>query len=328
MQLIVTYRYKMLMNKTTTLNTGAKMPTLGLGTWKSKPGEVRAAVEAAIDVGYRHIDCAFAYLNENEVGDAIQAKIKEGKVKREDLFITTKLWMTYFKHAEECIEKSLKSLKLNYVDLYLIHWPVGLQYSPASLIKLDEDGKWLFDENVHYNDVWKSMENIQKMGLTKAIGISNFNKYQIAKLLDNCSIVPAVHQYECHPYFDQDDLLHFCQSKGIVVTAYSPFGCPDRPWAKTDDPNLFGEPELKKIATKHGKTVAQVLLRYQLQKGMVVIPKSVTPSRIQSNIQVFDFDLTEEDNAIIKKQNRGWRIVSLAECVLHKYHPFRDNYSE
>lgn len=306
------------------------MPRIGLGTWKSKPGEVRAAVEAAIDAGYRHIDCALVYGNENEVGDGIQSKIKEGVVKREDLFITTKLWLTYYNgRVNECFQTSLKSLKLDYVDLYLMHWPFALDDSgqEGTMIPLTSERKAV-PADIHYTDVWKEVEKIYEAGAAKAIGISNFNKYQIEKLLKVAKVVPAVHQYECHPYMGQEDLFNFCKSKGISVTAYSPFASPDRPKQSVGDPVLLDDLVLKKVGEKYRKSAAQISLRYLMQRGLIVIPKSVTKSRIQSNIDVFDFELNAEDMATVKAVDRNWRALAFDLTDQHKYYPFRPNYSE
>nr|XP_039255635.1 aldo-keto reductase family 1 member B1-like isoform X1 [Styela clava]XP_039255636.1 aldo-keto reductase family 1 member B1-like isoform X2 [Styela clava] len=314
--------------KTIKLNTGAAMPTIGLGTWKSKPGEVKAAVETAIDAGYRHIDCSIVYRNEAEIGEAIQSKIQEGVIRREDLFITSKLFVTFHRRVRDCIERSLRSLKLECVDLYLIHWPMGFHFNPGDVLEMTKDGKPYMDEEIHYVDVWKEMEKLQKEGLTKAIGVSNFNKHQVAEILQSCAIPPAVNQYESHAYLQQDDLLKFCQSNAIVVTAYSPLGSADRPWAKPDDPKPLEDAIIKEIAEKHNKTAAQVLLRYQIQRGMVVIPKSVTQSRIQSNFLVFDFELNEDEVSLIRKPDRNWRALKNEWLYGHKHHPFNENNCE
>nr|XP_039247806.1 aldo-keto reductase family 1 member B1-like [Styela clava] len=317
-------------DKTVLLNSGTKIPVIGLGTFEAKPGEVGAAVEVAIDEGYRHIDCALVYENETEVGSAIQKKIKEGKVKREELFITTKPWITY--HAgriHDCCVRSLKRLQLDYVDLYLIHWPFSFQFvSETDHFPADKDGKTLFDEITHYSDVWKEMEKLQQSGLVKAIGVCNFNKYQLKRLLKDARISPAVHQFENNPYLDQEDMIKFCQANGIVVTASSPFGSPGRPWRQPDEPSLLEIPQLQEIADKHGKTVAQVIVRYHIDRGLVVIPKSVTPSRIRSNFRVFDFSLDENDKHLIRGLNKDFRSCGMDPFSSHKYFAFKDDYSE
>ncbi|KAJ3618787.1 hypothetical protein MTP99_005598 [Tenebrio molitor] len=258
-------------------NNGLEIPIFGLGTWKSKPGEVRQAVKDAIDIDYRHIDCAHVYGNEKEVGEAIKDKISEGKVKREDLFIT------------RAIKTTLSNLQLKYLDLYLIHWPLGYK-EEGELFPTGEDGKIQFSD-IDYVDTWKEMEQLVQKGLTKSIGLSNFNKRQIERILSVATIKPVTNQVECHPYLNQRKLIDFCKSKDITITGYSPLGSPDRPWAKPGDPQLLEDPKLKEVAKKSNKTPAQVLLRYQIQRGVITIPQSVTKSRIEQNFNVFDFEL-------------------------------------
>lgn len=307
------------------LNSGHPMPILGLGTWGSPKGEVAQAVKDAIDIGYRHIDCAHVYQNEDEVGEGIEAKINEGVVKREELFITSKLWNTF--HRPDLVrgacETTLKNLRLSYVDMYLIHWPMGYK-EDGELFPVDAEGKVAYSD-VDYLDTWKEMEKLVKDGLVKSIGVSNFNKNQIERVLAAATIPPATNQVECHPYLTQKKLMEYCKSKNIAITAYSPLGSPNRPWAKAGDPVLMEDPKIIAIADKYQKTAAQILIRYQIQRGNIVIPKSVNKSRIASNFDVFGFELSADDVVTIDGFHCNGRLVAILTAAGHPYHPFEND---
>lgn len=304
------------------LSSGKEIPVFGLGTWKSKPGEVTQVVKDAIDVGYRHIDGALVYGNEAEVGAAVQAKIKEGVVKREDLFLTSKLWNTF--HSQDkvvpSLKKTLADLGTDYVDLYLIHWPMGFQEGGDLFPKNDKDEMQFSD--VDFVETWKGLEECVKLGLAKTIGVSNFNSAQIQRVLDISTIKPAVSQVECHPYLNQKKLIEFCKSKNILVTAYSPLGSADRPWAKPEDPKLLEDPKIAAVAKKYGKTPAQTVLRWLIQRGLVAIPKTVKKERLIENAAIFDFTLTPEDVAAIDSFDCKGRACHLSWNSHHKHFPF------
>ncbi|KAL7030659.1 hypothetical protein ACKWTF_006743 [Chironomus riparius] len=310
---------------TVTLNNGQQFPIVGLGTWNSPAGEVAQAVKDAIDAGYRHIDCAYVYENEHEVGQAITAKIAEGVVKREDLFITSKLWNTFHdpKEVRGAFEITLKRLNLDYLDLYLIHWPMGYVKSDE-LFPKNEAGQHLHT-NFDLLDTYRAMEELVDAGLTKSIGVSNFNIRLVTKIVDNSRIKPVVNQFECHPYLLNKKLREHCKSKNLVVTAYSPLGSPGRPYATAEDRNILHEPKLKAIAEKYNKSPAQILIRLQIQFGNVVIPKSVTKERIISNIDVFDFELTDEDIKDLESFGYTQRACVLEIDGSHPDYPFHED---
>ncbi|XP_059608408.1 aldo-keto reductase family 1 member B1-like [Phlebotomus argentipes] len=308
-----------------TLNNGLKIPMLGLGTWGSPQGEVARAVKEALDLGYRHIDCAFVYGNEQEVGDGLAAKIADGTVKREDVWVTSKLWNTFHSAhlVRPALEKTLQNLQLKQLDLYLIHWPMGYKEG-GEIFPADTDGKTLFSD-VDYLETWKGMEECLKAGLTRSIGLSNFNIRQVERVLAAGSVKPAMNQVEYHPYLHQTELSQWCRAKGIEITGYSPLGSPARPWVKSGDPVLLEEPKVLEVAQRCNKSVAQVLIRWQLQLGHITIPKSTNSKRIQENFDVFDFELSKQDMEDLSSLNRNERFVPMSMCAGHKYHSFENN---
>ncbi|XP_070764351.1 aldo-keto reductase family 1 member A1-B [Enoplosus armatus] len=324
------------MNDFAVLNTGRKMPLLGLGTWKSEPGKVKQAVVWALEAGYHHIDCAAIYGNEVEIGEALQETLGPGKaLRREDVFITSKLWNNQH-HAEDvkpALLKTLKDLKLEYLDLYLIHWPYAFQRGDVPFPK-KEDGTLLYDD-IDYKVTWAAMEKLVGEGLVRSIGLSNFNSRQIDDILSVASIKPTVLQVESHPYLAQVELLAHCRDRGLVMTAYSPLGSADRFWKDPNEPVLLQDPVIATLAEKYKKSPAQIILRWHTQRGVVTIPKSVTESRIKENIQVFDFTLDAEEMKLISELNKGWRYIvpmikvegeHVPRDAGHPHYPFNDPY--
>ncbi|WP_033348397.1 aldo/keto reductase [Kitasatospora aureofaciens] len=270
-----------------TLNDGTQIPQLGFGVWQVPDAEATPAVRTAIEAGYRSIDTAVIYENETGTGAAINEALAGG-LAREDLYVTTKLWNSGTRdwsgeQGRDAVlrefDASLDKLGLDYIDLYLIHWPRPMH------------GTFL--------NVWKALEQLKEGGRVKSIGVSNFGTEQLTRLLDEASVVPALNQVELHPYFPQGELRAFHAQHGIATEAWSPLG---------QGGELLAEPELARIAEKHGRTVAQVVLRWHLQNGVIAIPKSVTPSRIRENLAVTGFELDAEDLAAIAGVATGKRI--------------------
>jgi len=292
------------------LNNGISIPIVGLGTWQSPPdGSLYKAVKGAIESGYRHIDCAYAYENEEEVGKAIEAVISEGTVTREDLFIVSKLWMCFFRRdrVQVCVKKILAKLKTPYLDLCLIHWPMSFGESDTELVPIGADGN-VIDGNIDYLEAWQGLEDCVNAGLIKSIGVSNFNTKQIERLVSSATIKPVTNQVEIHPYLSQTVLKKFCEDRGVTLTAYSPLGNPGSAVnTGSDKDRLLKDPVVTRLAEKYKKNVGQILLKFQAQRGIIVIPKSVHLDRIQSNIQIFDFELTPKEITELESLDRNYR---------------------
>jgi len=325
---------------TVRLNNGYEFPVVGLGTYLSKSGECEQAVKDAIDAGYRHIDSAYLYGNEKEVGNAVRAKIAEGVIKREDIFITTKLWSTFHKpeQVEKAFRRSFDNLNLDYIDLFLIHSPTSYKVVSKSnpsvpptdvddvnLFPVGPDGKALSDD-VDYIDTWRALEQLVKTGLVRSIGVSNFNSEQVERVNSIAEIKPVTNQVECHPNLNQRKLIKFCADRNITVTAYSPLGRPHLVNQEEATILAIHDPKVKSLAEKYNKTVGQIVLRYLVQNGAIVIPKSTNKARIQENINIFDFELSSDDVEILHGLNTNTRLVPFAEDADAKYYPFAIEY--
>jgi alcohol dehydrogenase (NADP+) len=287
-----------------TFQNNDTMPALGLGTWQSGTDEVYNAVLEALRLGYRHIDCAYIYKNEKEVGQALDYAFRYGIVKRDEIFVTSKLWNADHAPArvEAAINRTLANLQLKYLDLYLIHWSVALKEGTD----FPETGADFVDiKEVPLADTWNAMAVLKEKSLTRHIGVSNFNIPKINDFIKKTNIKPEVNQVEIHPYLQQKELVEFCQKNNIIVTAYSPLG--GRKMVHTSS-KIQDDSTIASIAEKHQATPTQVILAWGIQRGVVVIPKSVNAERIQENFSALNLKLSADEMLEISKLDKNLRV--------------------
>lgn len=321
--------------QTFALRTGDRLPAVGLGLWKIAPEAVAGVVLEAAQAGYRHFDAASDYGNEREAGQGLRAVVDQGVCRREDLWITSKLWNTNHaaEHVREAAERSLADLQVDYLDLYLIHFPIALRYVPPSE---RYPAGWFHDPaaaeprmelaSVPIRETWGAMEELVRAGLVRNIGVCNFGVSLLRDLASYAAIQPAVLQVEMHPRLTQEKLLRYCREADIVVTAFSPLGSPSYVsigMAKHED-SLLEDAVVTAIAARHGKTAAQTLLRWGVQRGTAVIPKSSRPERLRENLALFDFELTAAEMDAISALNQNRRFNDpgvFCEAAFNTYCP-------
>lgn len=290
---------------------GDELEAIGLGTWKSEPEKVEHAVEYALENGYHHIDCAKTYGNEDAVGRAFSKVFSKENVNRKDIWITSKLWNNAHKKDDvvPALKNTLNDLQLNYLDLYLMHWPVAFKPEIDGIPETDDE--FLSLEEVPLIETWEAMVEAKRQGLVKHVGVSNFSSKKLEDLSQKTDDIPEMLQVELHPYLPQNELLDYCVNKGINVTAYSPLGSGDRPedMKADNEPNLLDNPTIKSVAEKHDCHPAQVLIKWAESRGTAVIPKSTTESHIKANLESADLELTDDDFKAIATIDTEFRYV-------------------
>lgn len=316
------------------IQTPPSLPSPGLGTWKIPEDLTADIVCQAIAAGYRHLDCAADYGNESLVGEGIARALKDGLCSRDDLWVTGKLWNTYHEpqHVRAACERTLSDLGLEQLDLFLIHFPIALEFVPFETMYppgWTAGGDAMKPISVPYSETWKAMEDLVDAGLTKQIGFCNIGTAMIREVLSFCRIKPSVLQVEMHPFLCQENLLRFCKEAGIAVTAFSPFGADSYlPLGMAnEDERILSHPSVQEIAASHGKSSAQVVLRWAEQRGTVPIPKTQSPDHLRENFALSDFTLSSEEMARISALDRHKRFndpADFGEKAFNTFFPIFD----
>jgi D-xylose reductase len=314
------------------------LDSVGLGLWKIENHLTAGVVQTAIDCGYRHFDSACDYGNEKEAGDGFSAAIASGKVKRDDLWITSKLWNTYHnaQHVRPALERTLQDLQVDYLDLYLMHFPIAQayvpfdkRYPPGWFDDPDATSPAMKPDNVPLIETWQAMQELVTAGLVREIGVCNFSTALLRDLCNQASIKPAMLQVELHPYLVQEKLVRFCRESEIAVTGFSPLGAQSYfqlNMAQADEAVIEQE-VVKAIASAHHKTPAQVVLRWGVQRGTAIVPKTTSESRLKENIALFDFELSDEEMTQISNLDRHRRFNDpgdFCESAFNTFFPIYD----
>ncbi|KAH7726167.1 Protein T08H10.1 [Aphelenchoides avenae] len=309
------------------LSNGVKLPLLGLGTWlANEPEELRKAIRTALDIGYRYFDTAEFYGNEHVLGEVLEEYYQARKLKRSDVFLTTKLNGNAHRpeYTREAIQGSLRALKTDYIDMMLIHVPMAFKRSADGGFETGEDGQWIADLVPHI-DTWRAFEELYRAGVLRSLGVSNFNEKQLVDLYEKADVKPHNLQVEIHIHHPQHRLVNLCKRLGISVTGYSTLGSMGRKEVFGDGipvADCLGHPLVRELARKYGKTPAQILIRHQMQRGISTIPKSTNPQRLRENFSVFDFKISDEDMHRFDEIQEDVRLLDYPQWAWHPWHPF------